>query len=38
MIVEEHHGRIEVSRVEGEGSQFTVLLPFEMPAAAIEAS
>ena len=31
-IVEEHHGRIEVSSVEGKGSQFTVLLPFQMPA------
>jgi two-component system NtrC family sensor kinase len=31
-IVEEHHGRVEVSSVEGKGSQFTVLLPFQMPA------
>ena len=31
-IVEEHHGRIEVSSVVGKGSKFTVLLPFEMPA------
>jgi signal transduction histidine kinase len=29
--VEEHHGRIEVSSVEGKGSKFTVLLPFQMP-------
>jgi two-component system, NtrC family, sensor kinase len=32
-IVEEHHGRIEVSSVVGKGSKFTVLLPFNMPAA-----
>lgn len=32
-IVEEHHGRIEVSSVVGDGSKFTVLLPFKMPAA-----
>jgi signal transduction histidine kinase len=31
-IVEEHHGRIEVNSVVGKGSQFTVLLPFQMPA------
>ena len=31
-IVEEHHGRIEVRSKVGEGSQFTVLLPFELPA------
>jgi signal transduction histidine kinase len=30
-IVEEHQGRIEVSSVEGKGSKFTVLLPFQMP-------
>jgi two-component system, NtrC family, sensor kinase len=30
-IVEEHHGRIEVSSVVGKGSQFTVLLPFHIP-------
>jgi len=27
-IVEEHHGRIEVSSTVGKGSEFTVLLPF----------
>src|SRR5271157_3384871 len=32
-IVEEHHGRIEVSSVVGKGSKFTVLLPFHMPIA-----
>jgi signal transduction histidine kinase len=32
-IVEEHQGRIEVSSVVGKGSKFTVLLPFNMPAA-----
>ena len=32
-IVEEHHGRIEVSSVEGKGSEFEVLLPFRMTAA-----
>ncbi len=32
-IVEEHHGRIEVSSVVGIGSEFTVLLPFHMPPA-----
>ncbi len=32
-IVEEHHGRIEVTSVVGKGSQFTVFLPFHTPAA-----
>ncbi len=32
-IVEEHHGRIEVTSVVGKGSKFTVLLPFQMPTA-----
>ncbi len=32
-IVEEHHGRIEVSSVVGKGSRFEVVLPFSMPAA-----
>jgi signal transduction histidine kinase len=30
-IVEDHHGRIEVSSTVGKGSKFTVLLPFHMP-------
>jgi signal transduction histidine kinase len=37
-IVEDHHGRIEVSSVVGKGSTFTVLLPFHMPTAHIAAS
>jgi len=37
-IVEDHHGRIEVSSVVGKGSMFTVLLPFHMPVAQIAAS
>ncbi len=37
-IVEDHHGRIEVSSVVGSGSKFTVVLPFHMPAAHIAAS
>ncbi len=32
-IVEDHHGRIEVTSTVGKGSKFTVLLPFQMPAA-----
>lgn len=37
-IVEDHHGRIEVSSVVGKGSQFTVLLPFHPPASCVVAS
>src|SRR5450759_3201147 len=37
-IVEEHQGRIEVSSVVGKGSKFTVLLPFNMPAAQVAGS
>jgi signal transduction histidine kinase len=34
-IVEEHHGRIEVTSVVGKGSQFEVFLPFQLPAAEV---
>ncbi len=37
-IVEDHHGRIEVSSVVGSGSKFTILLPFQMPTAHVAAS
>jgi signal transduction histidine kinase len=37
-IVEDHQGRIEVRSVVGKGSQFTVLLPFQMPTARIAVS
>jgi len=37
-IVEDHHGRIDVSSVMGKGSQFTVLLPFRVPTTHIAAS
>jgi len=37
-IAEEHHGRIEVSSVVGKGSKFTVVLPFNMPAAQVAVS
>jgi signal transduction histidine kinase len=37
-IVEEHHGRIEVTSVVGKGSQFEVLLPFSMVVDEVEAS
>ena len=32
-IVEEHHGRIEVSSVVGKGSRFEMILPFHTPVA-----
>ena len=32
-IVEEHHGRIEVSSVVGKGSKFEVVLPFHTPTS-----
>jgi signal transduction histidine kinase len=37
-IVEDHHGRVEVSSVVGKGSTFTVLLPFHVPTAEVAAS
>ncbi|MGB2604802.1 MAG: ATP-binding protein [Candidatus Sulfotelmatobacter sp.] len=37
-IVEDHHGRIEVSSVIGAGSKFIVLLPFQMPTVITAAS
>jgi signal transduction histidine kinase len=37
-IVEEHHGRINVTSVVGKGTTFEVLLPFNAPAAPIEDS
>jgi signal transduction histidine kinase len=37
-IVEEHHGRIEVTSVVGKGSKFEVLLPFSMAVDEVEAS
>jgi signal transduction histidine kinase len=37
-IVEEHHGRIEVSSVPGKGTQFLVFLPFHHSASQLAAS
>jgi len=37
-IVEEHHGRIEVSSVIGNGTDFEVVLPFSMPVAEVQVS
>jgi signal transduction histidine kinase len=37
-IVEEHHGRIEVSSVVGKGSKFEVVLPFQVPTGQAAAS
>jgi hypothetical protein len=37
-IVDEHHGRISVTSVVGEGSVFEVLLPFSAPAVQTETS
>src|ERR1017187_649436 len=37
-IVEEHHGRIDVSSEVGKGSKFEVVLPFSMPVADVAVS
>lgn len=37
-IVEEHHGRIEVSSVVGKGSKFEVLLPLRVAEGSVAAS
>ena len=37
-IVEEHHGRIEVSSVVEKGSKFEVVLPFQVPTGQAAAS
>ena len=37
-IVEEHHGRIDVSSEVGKGSKFEVVLPFSMPVAEVAVS
>jgi signal transduction histidine kinase len=37
-IVEDHHGRINVSSIVGKGSKFEVLLPFNTPVSPVEAS
>jgi signal transduction histidine kinase len=37
-IVEDHHGRIEVTSAVGKGSQFTVRLPFHVPTSYFVAS
>ena len=37
-IVEEHHGRIEVSSVPGKGTKFLVFLPFHRSASHLAAS
>jgi signal transduction histidine kinase len=34
-IVEEHHGRIDVTSTVGKGSTFEVVLPFEMPRSPV---
>ena len=37
-IIEDHHGRINVTSIVGKGSKFEVLLPFEAATVPIEAS
>ncbi|MGA3212603.1 MAG: ATP-binding protein, partial [Terriglobales bacterium] len=37
-IVEEHHGRLEVSSTLGKGSRFEMVLPIQMPTAQLTAS
>jgi len=37
-IVEDHHGRIDVTSAVGQGTTFAVVLPLQRPAAAVTAS